>query len=62
MKTILARFLVLSSLLLMGPFAAAQPVEDAKEGNAWIAFVVAIFLVILVVGGAFMSSRRGHQD
>ncbi|MEM7626041.1 MAG: hypothetical protein AAF333_10475 [Planctomycetota bacterium] len=57
-----SRLFVLSVLLLTTPLASAQPVADAKGGNAWIAFVVAIFLAVLVLGGAFMSSRRGHQD
>ncbi|MEL7087269.1 MAG: hypothetical protein AAGL98_02315 [Planctomycetota bacterium] len=49
-------------LFSAAPAVLAQPVADAKGGNAWVAFVVAIFLVILVVAGALMSPRRGHLD
>lgn len=62
MMSILTRLSVLSLLIFAAPAVLAQPVADAKGGSAWIAFVVAIFLIVLVVGGAFMSSRRGHQD
>ena len=51
----------LTLLLAAGP-AVAQPVEKAPDASPWLAVVAAIFLVLLVCIGSFMSSRRGHQD
>ena len=60
MRNLLTSVLLL--LLTFAPATLAQPVGPAKDDNGWIAFVVAIFLVILVIVGSLMSPRRGHQD
>ena len=46
------------------PFATAlaQEVSKAREGNAWIGFVVAAVLALLVAVVSFMGSKRTHQD
>ena len=56
------RLLASLPLLMIAGSALAQPVNKAKEGNAWVAFVVAIVLAIAVAAVCFMSPRRGHQD
>lgn len=42
--------------------AFAQEISDAREGNAWIGYVVAAFLALAVGIVSFMGSKRSHQD
>jgi flagellar basal body-associated protein FliL len=52
----------LVALLWVASPALAQAPSKAPEGNAWIAVVIAIVLVIAVGVASFMSSKRTHQD
>jgi uncharacterized membrane protein len=49
-------------LALMSWPAAAQPVAEAQDSGAWLAAVLAVLLLLIVLIGSFMGSRRGHQD
>ena len=42
--------------------AAGQDVAKATDAGGWIAIVIAIVLVVGILVGSFMSSRRTHQD
>ncbi len=51
----------LTALALALP-AAGQDVAKATDAGGWIAIVIAIVLVVGILVGSFMSSRRTHQD
>ena len=40
----------------------AQEVNKAREGNAWIGYVVAAVLALIVAVVSFLGSKRTHED
>jgi hypothetical protein len=45
------------------PLASSQPVNRmSDDGGGWIAYVVAIVLVLVVVIGTAVNPKRSHQD
>ncbi|MEM1026707.1 MAG: hypothetical protein AAGJ38_01355 [Planctomycetota bacterium] len=40
----------------------AQEVSQAREGNAWISYVVAAVLALFVGVVSFMGAKRSHED
>ncbi|MEM8739673.1 MAG: hypothetical protein AAGG38_14515 [Planctomycetota bacterium] len=60
-KYVFGLLIAWGGVVLMGP-AVGQPIDDAESGAAWLGPLVAIGLVVLIIIGSFMSSRRGHQD
>ncbi|MEM7576652.1 MAG: hypothetical protein AAF328_04175 [Planctomycetota bacterium] len=56
---------LVAALLVVSPMltpAVAQEISEAREGNAWIGYVVAAVLTLAVGVVSFMGAKRTHED
>ncbi len=65
MNLMIHRVTALLPILILagaGPLLADAPVDHAPEGNVWVAYLIAIFLIAGVIVVNSLSSKRGHRD
>ncbi|MEM8783380.1 MAG: hypothetical protein AAGE65_11070 [Planctomycetota bacterium] len=54
--------ITMTAALLTSTPTLAQDVSEAREGAAWVAYVVAAVLTLGVAAVSFMGAKRTHED